>query len=187
MPINHLGENGQSIALSKGYESSPSGKTVAGKAAQSEHGPVIVDLKGAVKHPGLYHAKADERLYDVLKKAGGLLPGADESKVNFAQKLQDQAMIYIPLKGETPTPSAPAGSSATGSATGSAAGPAPKINLNTATAEELQQIDGVGEKKAEKIIAFRDSQGPFQSVADLDKVDGFGAKTVARFQEKVTV
>lgn len=139
---------------------------------------VVVDIKGAVNHPGIYHLKSDDRINDAVKKAGGLTAEADENQLNLAQKVQDQDLIYVPIKGETPQ---------TPSATTSGAESTAKINLNTATVTDLQQLDGIGLKKAEKIINYRENQGPFQSAADLSKVNGFGEKTVARLQDQIVV
>lgn len=157
-----------------------SGSVAAMSQDQKPTTAVIVDIKGAVRKPGLYHLQDGDRMADLLKKAGGMTESADAQQVNLAQKLQDQSMIYIPEKGEIATK--PQTTTAVGGADGQA-----KINLNTATLEELQQLDGIGAKKAEKIIDYRENQGQFQTPADLGQVNGFGEKTVARLQEQITV
>lgn len=147
---------------------------------QSKDTTVIVDIKGAIQHPGLYHLKDGDRMADLLKKAGGMTEQADENQVNLAQKLQDQSMIYIPEKGQI-VPNTPA------TPQGNETGDQVKINLNTASLEALQKLDGIGAKKAEKIIDYRENQGQFQTPEDLSKVNGFGEKTVARLQDQITV
>lgn len=165
---------------------------------ESTSGPIYVDVKGAVKQPGLYRVTAAMRVADAIELAKGLSPQADQRQVNLAAKVVDQQVIYVPVKGEQlPAIAAPAATSqpetakttggnpkAGGSATTGAKG---KINLNTADVAALQKLAGVGQKKAEKIIAFRNEHGAFKSVAELKKVGGFGDKTLAKFQDQLTV
>lgn len=164
---------------------------------ESVSGPIYVDVKGAVKQPGLYRVTAAMRVADAIELAKGLLPQADQRQVNLAAKVVDQQVIYVPVKGEQlPAIAAPAATSQPETAT--TAGGTPKagskttgakgkINLNTADVAALQKLAGVGQKKAEKIIAFRNEHGGFKSVAELKKVGGFGDKTLAKFQDQLTV
>lgn len=164
---------------------------------ESASGPIYVDVKGAVKQPGLYRVTAAMRVADAIELAKGLLPQADQRQVNLAAKVVDQQVIYVPVKGEQlPAIAAPAATSQPETAT--TAGGTPKagsktteakgkINLNTADVAALQKLAGVGQKKAEKIIAFRNEHGGFKSVAELKKVGGFGDKTLAKFQDQLTV
>ncbi|MCD2255260.1 helix-hairpin-helix domain-containing protein [Agrilactobacillus fermenti] len=167
-----------------GPASNQKGAISSGKSSDhaAKNQTVVVDIKGAVVHPGLYHLKSEDRINDLIQRAGGFRPEADQTQINLAQKVQDQGMVYVPQKGEPRV----AGASNTANAPSSSTTGA-KINLNTATKEELQQIDGVGEKKAEKIIDFRTNQGQFSSVTDLKKVNGFGDKTVQKLSDKLTV
>lgn len=144
---------------------------------------IYVDIKGAVKVPGIYQLKNQQRIWDALALAGGVSEEADTTQVNYAQKVKDQMIIYVPKKGE-PVPqsletlqeSAPAQQNQE-----------EKINLNTATEAELQTISGIGAKKAQEIIRFRDEQGPFKTVEELKNVPGIGEKTVERLKDMLTV
>ena len=126
---------------------------------------------------------AGERVNDVLDRAGGLSEEADETALNLALKVTDQMVIYVPRPGEEqPTASPVLTSQASGNAEGSGA-----VNLNTATAEELQTLSGIGEKKAADIISYREAHGPFKQVDDLLQISGIGEKTLDKFREQVTV
>lgn len=152
---------------------------------------LIVDIKGAVASPGVYTLDADARVYQAIGMAGGLLPEADAKQVNGAQKLADGMMIYIPLKGETlaQTEGASLGSAAGGGLliAGAQEKEATKINLNTATAEQLQTIPGIGPRKAEAIIQYREENGPFKTIEGLTNIAGIGAKTVEKMRDKIFV
>lgn len=144
---------------------------------------IYVDIKGAVKVPGIYQLKNQQRIWDALALAGGVSEDADTAQVNYAQKVKDQMIIYVPKKGEavaqsleTLQESAPAQQNQE-----------EKINLNTATEAELQTISGIGAKKAQEIIRFRDEQGPFKTVEELKNVPGIGEKTVERLKDMLTV
>ncbi len=144
---------------------------------------IYVDIKGAVKVPGIYQLKNQQRIWDALALAGGVSEEADTTQVNYAQKVKDQMIIYVPKKGEavaqsleTLQESAPAQQNQE-----------EKINLNTATEAELQTISGIGAKKAQEIIRFRDEQGPFKTVEELKNVSGIGEKTVERLKDMLTV
>lgn len=144
---------------------------------------MVVDIKGAVKTPGVYHMMPGDRVEDVLEKAGGFTSKADKAQVNLAKKLADEMMIYIPSVGEkmpenAEAQTAPASNGTSGSG---------KININTASEQELEQISGIGPSKAGAIIEYREKNGPFQKVEDLDKVSGFGEKTLERMKDQITV
>ncbi|MGA8944291.1 MAG: helix-hairpin-helix domain-containing protein [Thermoactinomyces sp.] len=142
---------------------------------------VVVDVKGAVKKPGIYRLDKDSRVYDAIRMAGGTLPEADLLKVNLAERLADGKVVYIAKKGEQTTNIAwNQGTSADGSEPG-------KINVNTATAEELEQLDGIGPKKAQAIVRYREENGPFSTVDEIAKVPGIGEKTLDQFREQITL
>lgn len=145
----------------------------------------LVDVKGAVENPGVYEVILDERVIDVIEKAGGLKEGADETKINFAQRVTDEMVLYIPLigeEGENMIVSAGAGS--TSISTSQEAG---KININTATSDDLQNLPGIGPSKAEAIIAYREDSGLFQTIDDLKLVTGIGDKTFEKLQNLIIV
>ena len=159
------------------------------QVASSHDERVFVDVQGAVKHPGLYQFSSTMRIADALKAAGGLVARADRQRINLAMRLTDQQQVYIPLKGEKmpeTAGSAPSGSTATTANSQATGTPVAVVNLNTATVTELQQLTGIGEKKAQKIVDYRTDHGHFQSVKDLAQVPGFGEKTVANLQDQLT-
>ncbi|MGT2906648.1 helix-hairpin-helix domain-containing protein [Streptococcus dentiloxodontae] len=149
---------------------------------------VTVDVKGAVKNPGVYTLKANSRVMDAVEAAGGLTETADANSVNLAANLSDEAVIYVAAKGENI--SVVTSSSASSQETDSSAVSEQnddKINLNTATAEELQTVSGIGEKKAADIIAYREENGGFKSVDELKNISGIGDKTFEKIKESVYV
>ncbi len=138
---------------------------------------ILVDIKGAVKKPGVYELPVNARLHELVNVAGGLTDDAEDRQVNMAIVLADQQLVYIPRKGETveqtnQTPQA---------------GNESKVNINTASAEELQTLTGIGEKKAQAIIDYRTQNGNFQSIDQLTEVDGFGEKTVEKLRDSITI
>ncbi len=138
---------------------------------------ILVDIKGAVKKPGVYELPINARLHELVNLAGGLTDDAEDRQVNMAIVLADQQLVYIPRKGETveqtnQTPQA---------------GNESKVNINTASAEELQTLTGIGEKKAQAIIDYRTQNGNFQSIDQLTEVDGFGEKTVEKLRDSITI
>ena len=140
---------------------------------------ITVDVKGAVKTPGIYDLPVGSRINDAVQKAGGLTDNADNKSINLAQKISDEALVYVPTKEE-----------ATSQATQSNASNSKenkKVNLNKASLEELKQVKGLGAKRAQDIIDHRDSNGKFKSVDELKKVSGIGAKTIEKLKEYVTV
>lgn len=137
---------------------------------------LMVDVKGAVKKPGIYRLPAQSRVYQAIQSAGGFLQQADRKQVNLAQKCKDEMVIYIPVQGETVENIIPTVTSEE-----------KKINLNTATVEELEQLSHIGPKKAEAIVEYRDTHGPFRSIDQLANVPGIGEKTIDRFRDQVTV
>ena len=139
---------------------------------------IFVDIKGAVKNPGVYQMKVGDRVKDALDAAGGLTEEADSQKVNLAKRLEDQMVIVVPKVGEE-AEEIPAGE------TRKEATKEGKVNINTATVEELKTLKGVGEKKAEAIIEYRKKNGSFKTKEDLMKVRGIGKKLFESFQERI--
>lgn len=142
---------------------------------------ILVDVKGAVKNPGVYYARSGDRVIDVIDEAGGLMEDADEAAVNFAMRVADEMVIYIPKEGEeVELPEeilAPVQKSEREG----------KINLNKADQSELETLPGIGPSKAEAIIEYRENEGPFKAIEDLMLVSGFGEKTFTKLKEKITV
>ncbi|MGQ7367446.1 helix-hairpin-helix domain-containing protein [Streptococcus suis] len=145
---------------------------------------LVVDVKGAVEKPGLYTLDAGARVNDAVEAAGGLTSQADPKSVNLAQKLSDEAVVYVASKDENISVVA-------STTTSSAMSPEEKstslVNLNTATEADLQTISGIGAKRAADIIAYREANGGFKSVDDLNNVSGIGDKTMESIRPYVTV
>lgn len=139
---------------------------------------VMVDIKGAVVHPGVYEIRNTARVNDVVALAGGFTREADETKVNLAAKVHDEMMIYVPVRGETNPPSAVPSLQADDSN---------KIYINTASEQEISQLPGIGKTKAQAIIAYREEHGPFQKTEDLLNVTGIGEKTLEKIKEYIVV
>ena len=143
-------------------------------------GNVTVDVAGAVKKPGVYRLASSERVEDALKRAGGATRRADLSQINRAAKLEDGRQILVPLRASKST--APAAAAATASAA-----PDQPVNLNTATLEQLDTLDGVGPATAQKILDYRTEHGGFGAVDELDQIPGIGEKRLAALRERVRV
>ena len=142
---------------------------------------ITVDVKGAVKAPGIYDLPVGSRINDAVQKAGGLTDNADSKSINLAQKISDETLVYVPTKGEE------AASQQTGSGTTPSTSKDKKVNLNKASLEELKQVKGLGGKRAQDIIDHREANGKFKSVDELKKVSGIGAKTIEKLKDYVTV
>lgn len=150
--------------------------------------PIIikVDVKGAVRAPGVFIAEPGDRVIDMIAAAGDFTKDADLNKVNLAQLVEDQMVIYVPRIGEEDvelpgTASAPAGGTV---ATGS---DSDKVNLNTATQAELETLTGVGPAKSTAIIEYRETTGKFQQIEDLKNIPGIGDKTFEKLKDSITV
>ena len=145
---------------------------------------VVVHVAGAVRRPGVYRLRASDRVQDAVRLAGGATRHANLDGLNLAAKLEDGRQIVVPRKG------APAGGAAAppeGTAPGAGGPPSAPVNLNTATAEQLDTLDGVGPTTAQKILAYRAQHGGFGSVSELDRIPGIGAKRMAALRDHVTV
>ena len=151
------------------------------KEESPEQDLITVDVKGAVKLPGIYDLPVGSRVHDAVQKAGGLTEEADSKSLNLAQKVSDEALVYVPTKGEE------AASQQTGSGTTPSTSKDKKVNLNKASLEELKQVKGLGGKRAQDIIDHREANGKFKSVDELKKVSGIGAKTIEKLKDYVTV
>ena len=125
---------------------------------------------------------------DAIQKAGGLTTDADSKSINLAQKLTDEAVVYVATMGENAASvSSNTGQSSTSGTSEVASQKGNKVNLNTADLSELQTISGIGQKRAQDILDYREANGKFNSVDDLKNVSGVGAKTLEKLKEYVTV
>ena len=139
---------------------------------------IFVDVKGAVKHPGVFETTKDKRVKDLIEEAGGLLDDADTSTLNLSQKVKDQMVIYVLKHGEKPKQISDSGSSSSNTDV---------ININTANLEQLMKISGVGKTKAEAIISYREKNGDFKKKEDITKVRGIGKSTFEKIKDKIEV
>ena len=137
---------------------------------------VVVDVTGEVRRPGVYRLRAQARVQEALRRAGGVTAAADVSSVNRAAKVADGQQIRVPAR---------AAAIAAGGGTGAAAAPGP-ISLNAATAEQLDGLDGVGPATADKIITWRTANGGFSSVDDLAQVPGIGPKRLEALRPQLS-
>lgn len=178
-------------ALSTSFSTS-SGETSQSKtvtsASKTESDKIFVDIKGAVRKEGVYELTSGSRVTDVVKLAGGFTDDADKKSVNLAEKVADEAVIYVARVGEEVTPASnPSQIKNTAASGAQQDADSAQINLNTATLEELQTISGIGAKRAQDIIDYRDNNGGFSSVDDLKNVSGIGEKTLEKLKAEVTV
>jgi competence protein ComEA len=146
---------------------------------------VTVHVAGAVRRPGVYRLPAGARVNDALRRAGGARGRADLTAVNLAAKLEDGRQVLVPERAAPAAPGAGAGAGAAAGADASA--PGAPINLNTATLEQLDTLDGVGPGIAQRILDHREQHGGFTSVEELGEVPGIGAKRLATLTQLVTV
>ncbi len=143
--------------------------------------PLFVDVAGWVRHPGVYEFATGQRVIDAIDAAGGARPGADLAALNLAAPLTDGTQILVPKAG-----AAPAGAGTTIPGTGESGGGA-LVNVNTASATELETLDGIGEVIAAAIVDYRTQNGPFTSVDQLEDVSGIGPSTLEAIRDAVTV
>ena len=148
------------------------------KAEDKHDEKIFVDVKGAVKHPGVFETTKDKRVKDLIEEAGGLLDDADTSTLNLSQKVKDQMVIYVLKHGEKPKQISDSGSSSSNTDV---------ININTANLEQLMKISGVGKTKAEAIISYREKNGDFKKKEDITKVKGIGKATFEKIKDKIEV
>lgn len=150
---------------------------------------VTCDISGAVKHGGVYTLKNGARLLDLIEAAGGLTEKAQVKAINRAQLLKDQDQIYIPHEGEKieSTSTTVDTTANTGASSTSTDASKEQIHLNSATVSDLQKLNGVGQKRAEQIIQFRDANGGFKQIEDITKVSGIGEKTFEKFKDQLAL
>lgn len=167
------------------------GTNAGGQAAPAAPGTersreeVFVHVAGAVRTPGLYRLDPSARVAEALQRAGGPSPRAELTAVNLAARVADGQQVIVPVAGRPGVAAvAPGAAVAAGGAPGAAGGAgAPKISLGAATAEQLEELDGIGPTLAERIIEYRDAQGGVTSLDQLADVDGIGEERLAALRE----
>ena len=178
------------------FSSTGPGMPVTSESAQPEAteagGSVLVHVAGAVQKPGVVSLPVGSRVFQAIEAAGGVVFNAELNGLNLAEVVIDGAKIQVPVVGEVPqpAPSPLAGSSSGAAGPVGAVGPAAaeaKVNINTASLEELGTLPRVGPVTAQGIIDWRKEHGPFASVDELDAVDGIGPKLMESLKDLVTV
>ncbi|MGN0073129.1 MAG: helix-hairpin-helix domain-containing protein [Coriobacteriales bacterium] len=160
-------------------------QVLAQEEQEPEEALIVVDVEGAVRNPGLYTLPAGARAGDAVEAAGGLAPKALQGGVNLAQELEDGQQLNIPFKGSASKPAAGAGTAGGAGASGSAG--SGLVNINTASAQELQQLSGIGPALSQRIVDYRAEHGPFASIEDLLEVSGIGQAIVEKIRSQVSV
>lgn len=140
---------------------------------------IYVQISGAVADPGVYTFPADSRVYELIEAAGGLLPEAYDVSLNQAERLSDGQKIHVYTKEE-----AAEGLEPTEESSSTSDG---KVNINTASTEELTSLKGIGQTRAESIVAYRQEHGAFAAVEDLKAVSGIGDATYQKIADAITV
>ena len=153
---------------------------------------IVVHVMGAVKSPGVYHLSTDARVHEAIQKAGGKTDQADLHSLNLAAKMRDGEQIYVPEihqipdVGQTIPTSSSSAAPPQPSVRRSASSNGSRININTATFQELQTVRGIGPTMAQRIIEYRQTSGRFATVDDLTNVKGVGEKTLEKIRDSIT-
>ncbi|GAA0353958.1 ComEA family DNA-binding protein [Bacillus horti] len=153
---------------------------------------VIVDVKGAVDKPGVYNLQDGDRVIDALNKAGQVRAEGSTNHINLAQKVYDGMVIYVPTlneieDGQLPVVLDDLNSPQTPQSANSPSSSSGKININTASADELQNLPGVGASRAQAIIQYRTEQGLFQHIEELMNISGIGSKIYDQLKEMIEI
>jgi competence protein ComEA len=137
---------------------------------------LAVYVTGAVASPGVYYLPEESRVQDALEAAGGPTGNADLDRVNLAQRVHDEDQVYVPEVGEESLPSTRTGGSADG-----------LVNINAASAAELERLPGIGPVLAQSIVDYREAHGPFGAVEEVMDVQGIGQGLFEEMRELITV
>ena len=153
---------------------------------------IRVQVSGAVLAPGVYTMAEGDRVMDAIAAAEGVQPGADLAAINLAQRVFDEAHYHVPSLGETPSSPLSVGTSSIADETRTVRIPqgrpvSPLVDINTAASEELESLPGIGPVMAGRIIAHRETNGPFATVDAVLDVSGIGPKTLESLRPLVTV
>jgi competence protein ComEA len=157
-------------------------ETGAAEGEQASGAKIVIHVAGAVHTPGVVELPTGSRIHEAIRAAGGSLADADLNRLNLAAVLADGQKVHVPVVGEPPS------ADSTGQTEGTAgAATADKIDINTASVEELDTLPRVGPVLAQRIVDWRKEHGSFKTVEELDAVDGVGAKMLEALLPLVTV
>lgn len=165
-------------------DASPDDESSAKSSSAAE---AYVDVDGAVVRPGVYRLKDGARVSQAIDAAGGLTVEADVTGLNRASKIADGQKIYVPTVGEQQAAAAVGGAESSAATTPGAGSSSGLVNINTASAAELQTLSGIGPSMAQSIIDDRSKNGPFASVDDLMRVSGIGEKKLAKIKDCICI
>lgn len=141
---------------------------------ETDQDRIFVDVRGAVAVPGVYELLPGARVFEAIEKSGGLCPEADERRVNQAARLSDGEQLYIPVRGEETTAVSEREEDGL-------------ININTATVKELTSLPGIGEARAEDVIAYREEHGGFSSIEEMKEISGIKDAVFEKIKDKIKV
>ncbi len=178
-----FGEEGQA-SESDSQTDGEAGEEEEGASSDPGEGYIYVDVCGQVARPGVYRLPGGSRVFEAVEMAGGMTAEAEASAVNQAKELSDAEQVYVPSSEEVEEN--PALSQAQ-TESGSAEAAGGKVNINTATKEELMTLTGIGEVKADAIIRYRQEQGSFQKPEDLKNIDGIKDGVYQKVKDQITV
>lgn len=190
-----FGGHSSSVSFERSDEASVSDVHGAGDASSDDESSaksssaaeVYVDVDGAVVRPGVYRLKDGARVSQAIDAAGGLTAEADVTGLNRASKVADGQKIYVPTVGEQQAAAAVGGAESSAATTPGAGSSSGLVNINTASAAELQTLSGIGPSMAQSIIDERTQNGAFASVDDLMRVSGIGEKKLAKIKDCICV
>ena len=190
-----FGGHSSSVSFERSDEASVSDVHGAGDASSDDESSaksssaaeVYVDVDGAVVRPGVYRLKDGARVSQAIDAAGGLTAEADVTGLNRASKVADGQKIYVPKVGEQQAAAAVGGAESSAATTPGAGSSSELVNINTASAAELQTLSGIGPSMAQSIIDERTKNGAFASVDDLMRVSGIGEKKLAKIKDCICV
>jgi len=144
--------------------------------------PIRVHVSGAVRQPAVYELPPGSIVQDAVDAAGGPASDADLDRINLALALQDQQQVYVPRQGEThPPPPVSGGEPGSGGPTGAL------VNINTATTVELETLPRIGPVTAQRIVEYREANGPFETIEDIQNVPGIGPVTFEGLKDLIAV
>lgn len=139
--------------------------------------PIVVDVSGEVNAPGIYPLPQNARVADAIEAAGGLRSESDTSRINLAARVKDGDKVWVPKIGDSPVVSLDSSTRSTGIL----------ININTASAKEIEALPGIGEVKAGQIVSYRDEHGLFTNIEDIMNIPGIGPELFEKIRFLITL